>query len=32
LPTKQAQLQTAFWWLFGGMVAAIGLVVLRLKL
>ena len=30
--TKQGQLQTAFWWLFGGMMAAIVLVVLRLKL
>ncbi len=32
LTTKQGQLQTAFWWLFGGMMVAIALVVLRLKL
>jgi hypothetical protein len=29
---KQTHLQTAFWWLFGGMLAAIGLVILRMKL
>ena len=32
LQAKQSHLQPAFWWLFGGMLAAIGLVVLRLKL
>ncbi len=29
---KHAALQHAFWWLFGGVVAAAGLVVLRLKM
>lgn len=32
LPLKQGQLQTAYWWMFGGLMAAIVLVVLRLKL
>ena len=31
LQAKQAQLQLAFWWLFCGMLGAIGLVVLRWK-
>ncbi len=31
LQAKQAQLQYALWWLFCGMLGAIGLVVLRLK-
>lgn len=32
LPLKQGQLQAAYWWMFGGLMAAIVLVLLRQKL